>query len=303
VSERGRKLGVAITGASGLVGSRLAAGLKEAGHAVYSLKRAGGGGVNAWDVATGEIRTAGPVDVVVNLAGRNIATRWTRGARKEIWESRVTATEKLAGFLARMPERPRLLISASATGIYGDRGDEVLSEDSPVAPQGASYLSDICRAWEAATKPAEEAGMRVIHLRLGVVLSKEGGALAKMLTPTKLGLGGPVGRGTQWMPWISPADLQALLMRLVEGREERGPMNAVAGSVRQHEFMRTLGKVVGRPTVFPMPGFVVKLLFGQMGREVLLGSQRVEAKRLPEGFGLEHPTLEGALRAQLGGQA
>jgi NAD dependent epimerase/dehydratase family enzyme len=144
-----------------------------------------------------------------------------------------------------------------------------------------------------------------VHVRLGVVLSREGGALAKMLTPTKLFLGGPMGRGTQWMPWISPSDLQRLLVRLVEGREEsgaseRGVINAVAGSVRQHEFMRTLGNILHRPTVFPMPGFLVKLVFGQMGREVLLGSQRVESRRLPARFVMEHVRLEGALRSELG---
>jgi uncharacterized protein (TIGR01777 family) len=296
----GIKLGVAITGASGLVGRGLVGALRERGHMVFPLSR--GGGDNSWDVATGEIRTSGKVDVMVNLAGRNIATRWTAKAKKEIWESRVTATRKMCEFLAKMPadRQPGLLVSASATGIYGDRADEVLTEDSAIAPQGKMFLSDICRGWEAATKPAEEGGIRVIHVRLGVVLSREGGVMKKMRTPVKLGLAGPVGKGTQWMPWISRTDLERLLVRLVEGTQERGIINAVAGSVRQHTFMRTLGNILHRPTVFPMPGFLVKLVFGQMGREVLLGSQRVEAKRLPAGFVMQHPTLEGAIRAELG---
>jgi uncharacterized protein (TIGR01777 family) len=199
-----------------------------------------------------------------------------------------------------MPEQPQVLINASATGIYGDRGDEILTEDSSIAPPGNMFLSDICREWEAATKPAEDAGMRVIHVRLGVVLSRDGGVLKKMRTPVKLGLAGPLGKGTQWMPWISQTDVEQLLVRLIEGTQERGPVNAVAGSVRQHTFARTLGNILHRPTVFPMPGFLVKLLFGQMGREVLLGSQRVEARRLPPGFALQHPTLEAAMHAELG---
>jgi uncharacterized protein (TIGR01777 family) len=293
---------VAVTGAGGLVGKRLARDLRAAGHTVYELRR--GAGEATWDVATGRVVTPGPVDVVVHLAGSNIARRWTAKARREIWDSRVPATEKLSAFLAAMPagERPGVLISASAIGIYGDRGDEVLTESSEIFPEGRMFMADICRGWEAATKPAEAAGIRVVHPRIGVVLAKGGGALAKLLTPTKLFLGGPVGTGTQWMPWISLTDLSRLLVALATGAGDvRGAVNAVGPApVRQHEFMRTLGKVVRRPTVFPLPGFMVKAAFGQMGKEALLSSLRVVPGRLPAGFEFSHETLEAAIRAELG---
>jgi uncharacterized protein (TIGR01777 family) len=295
----------AITGATGLVGKRLSADLRAAGHTVHELRR--GTGPATWNVDTGEIVTPGPVDVVIHLAGRNIATRWTARARKEIWDSRVPATQKLAAFLATLPagRRPGLLLSASAVGIYGNRGDEVLTEDSPLPPPGQMFMADICREWEAATAPAEAAGIRVIHPRIGIVLAKDGGALAKLATPTKLLLGGPVGKGTQWMPWISLTDLSGLLIHLATAAPDaRGPVNAAApppgGPVRQHEFMRTLGRVLHRPTVFPLPAFMVKLAFGQMGNEALLSSLRVVPARLPAGFRFEHSTLEAAIRAELG---
>jgi uncharacterized protein (TIGR01777 family) len=292
---------IAITGASGLVGKRLASDLRAAGHTVFELRR--GAGEAGWNVATGEIFTPAPTDTLIHLAGRNIATRWTAGVKKEIWDSRVPATEKLATFLATLPIdcRPRLLISASAIGIYGDRGDEVLTEDSPIAPAGQSFMADTCRGWEAATKPAADAGMRVIHPRIGIVLAKNGGALAKLMTPTKLFLGGPVGRGTQWMPPISLTDLSRLLIYLATvDTTLAGPVNAVMPNpVRQHEFMRSLGHMLHRPTVFPLPSFMVKLAFGQMGAEALLSSLRVIPTRIPAGFVFQHPTLDAALRAEL----
>ena len=292
---------IAITGASGLVGRRLSAMLGERGHKVFALRRADGEA--RWNVATGEIITPEPIDAIVHLAGRNIATRWTAKARKEIWESRVPATEKLSAFLAKLPadRRPKVMISTSAIGIYGDRRDELLTESSEIAAPGRSFMADVCRGWEAATRGAEDAGIRVIHPRIGIVLAREGGALAKLLTPTKLGLGGPVGKGTQFMPWISLGDLGRLLVLLAtQSGELRGAVNAVGPApVRQHEFMRTLGKVVHRPTIFPLPGFMVKLAFGRMGVEVLLSSLRVVPTRIPAGFTFEHATLEAAIRAEL----
>lgn len=293
-------LRVAITGATGLVGKALTARLRERGHTVAGLRR--GGGEAGWDVGSGRIQIAGGIDALVHLAGRNVAARWSAHVRREVWESRVTATEKLCTFLAGMPagERPRTLVSASAIGIYGDRGDEVLTEESVPAAEGRSFLADVCRGWEAATAAAEQAGIRVVHGRIGVVLAEEGGALAKLTTPTKLGLGGPVGKGTQFLSWISLADVVGMLAAMVEEEGLRGPVNLVAGATRQHEFMRTLGHILHRPTVFPMPRLLVKAAFGRMGEEVLLASQRVECRRPPAAFVLQHSQLEAAMRWALG---
>jgi hypothetical protein len=295
---------IAITGATGLVGKRLAADLRAGGHTVFELRRAGpGANAATWDVATGEIKAPAPIDTLIHLAGRNIATRWTAKAKKEIWDSRVPATQKLSRFIAGLPaeKRPKLFLSTSAIGIYGNRGDEVLTEDSPLAAPGQSFMADVCLNWEAAAKPAADAGIRVVHPRIGIVLARDGGALAKLLTPTKLFLGGPVGPGTQFMPWISLTDLSRLLMHLATAAPDvHGPVNAVGPDpVRQHTFMRTLGKVVHRPTIFPLPSFMVSVAFGQMGREALLSSLRVIPARLPVGFSFVHASLEAAIRAEL----
>ncbi len=291
---------IAITGASGLVGGALRTLLARRGHQVAAPRR--GAGESTWDVETGAIHVPGGIDALVHLAGRNVATHWTTRVKREIWESRVTATKKLCAFLAEMPPetRPRVLIAASAIGIYGDRGDELLTEESPVEQRkGESFLADVCRGWEEATVAAERVGIRVVHARLGVVLAKEGGALAALLTPTKLFLGGPVGSGTQFLSWISLPDVVAMLAAAVEDDSFRGVMNAVAGTVRQHAFMRTLGGVLHRPTLFPMPGLVVRAIFGRMGREVLLSSQRVACTRSPAGFVPRDLTLQAAMRRVL----
>jgi uncharacterized protein len=300
---------VAITGATGLIGSHLRPTLQSLAFRVWPAQRARTGQTPAdhalWDVATGELHAPGGqrIDAVVHLAGRSIASRWNTRAKKEIWESRIPATERLCTYLAALPEvnRPRTLVSASAVGIYGDRGDEVLTEESPVAPEGASFLADVGRAWEAATRPAQNAGIRVVIVRIGVVLAAQGGALAKMATPVSWGLGGPVGSGAQFMPWISLRDLSGLLARCLQDDTVRGIVNAVAPTpVRQREFIRVLGKVLHRPVVFPLPAFMVKAVFGQMGQEVLLSSLRVVPTRLPAGFTFEHKTLEEAIRAEIG---
>jgi hypothetical protein len=307
-------LRIAITGASGVIGRRVAARAIAAGHRVHALRRgapnseksAGGG---CWDPTSGKIITPESIDALIHLAGRNIAARWSARVKKEIWDSRVPATEKLCRYLAARPpeERPKLLIVASAVGIYGSRGDELLTEDSPLAAPGASFLSDLTRAWEAATRPAEDAGIRVVHVRIGVVLARDGGALAKLALPTKLGLAGPVGPANQFIPWISATDLARLLLYLATSDDSPGIINAVApppGSpVRQHEFIRTLGKVLHRPTIFPLPAFMVKLAFGQMGTETLLASLRVVSTKLPSTFAFERTTLQTALRAELASPA
>lgn len=304
------KLRFAVTGATGLVGRKLCAMLAQQGHTVWGLKRATVANVRGtasqplhatWNVETGQILTPEPADVIVHLAGRNVAARWSQRVQREVWDSRVPATEKLCGHLAQLPanHRPRALIAASAIGIYGDRGEEVLTEDSAVAEKGRWFLADVCRAWEAATRPAEDAGIRVVHLRISVVLAREGGALAKMAGPVKWGLGGPVGSGMQWMPWISSTDVCRLILAAAQDEQARGPINAATNTpVRQHEFMRVLGKVLHRPTIFPLPGFMVKLAFGQMGREVLLGSSRVIGTKLPAGFTFGQPSLEQVMRAE-----
>ena len=305
IEPSGAPVCVALTGASGLIGRHLAPRLREAGHVVYALRRGDGDGENTWNVATGEIQTAGRVDVIAHLAGRAVWTgvRWTKRVRREIYESRVTATEKLCRYLAglALERRPKLMISASGVGIYGNRGDEMLTEDSAPAPQQAFLLADVCRAWEATTQAAEDAGIRVIHLRIGVVLSREGGALAKLLIPAKLGLAGPIGLGMQFMPWIALTDVSRLIMHLMTTADLHGAVNVVAPHpVRQQEFIRTLGKVVQRPTVLALPAAVVKLAFGRMGVEALLMSQRVKSTRVPAEFRFKYETLEGALRAELG---
>ncbi|HVX85763.1 MAG TPA: TIGR01777 family oxidoreductase [Phycisphaerae bacterium] len=287
---------VAITGASGLIGRALSTRLRSGGHTVLPLQRNNSG--SSWNVATGEVRTPSPISALIHLAGRNVAVRWTRRHRDEIWRSRVTATEKLAAFLAHLPpdQRPHTLISASAIGVYGDRGDDLLNEESAPAPEGRSFLADVCRAWEAATRPAQNAGIRVVHARLGVVLSRHGGALARLLTPTKFGLGGPIGSGRQFLSWISLHDTAEMLAAMLRDPTLRGPVNVVAGANRQHAFMRTLGHILHRPVVFPMPALAVTAFFGRMGQEVLLASQRVAAIRTPPTFAFTHPTLEAALR-------
>ena len=305
---------IGITGATGLVGSALWAFLNTAGHdatAIGRSKRDGpapaGDLTISWDTQTGELKNYRPLDTLVHLAGRNIAERWSAGVKQEIYDSRVGATERLCGFLAKLPagERPKLLIAASAIGIYGDRGDEELTEASPPPPPqpaGRGFLPDTCVAWEAATRAAEEAGIRVIHLRSGVVLSPKGGVVAKLRLPTLLGLGGPVGSGKQFMPWIALDDLVGLIHYLAMGSEAvAGAVNAVApGVVRQKEFARALGRVLGRPAVMPLPGLVVKGVFGQMGREVLLGSARVVGTRVPTGFGFLCRTVEEGMRWEMG---
>jgi uncharacterized protein len=241
----------------------------------------------------------------VHLAGRTVGTRWTKRVRQEIWDSRVPATRQLCGYLASLPpeKRPRTLIAASAVGVYGSRGDELLTEATP-PDTGAGFLVDVARNWEAATDPATSAGIRVVTLRLGHVLAGEGGILGKLATPVKWGVGGPVGSGMQWMPWIARSDLCRLIVRTITDDSLSGVMNAVGPApVRQIEFIRTMGKALHRPTVFPLPAFLVKLIFGQMGREALLGSQRVVATRLPADFTYNFPTLEGAIRAAFAGKA
>lgn len=249
-----------------------------------------------WDPAKGVIDRDGlsQVDAIVHLAGEPIDARWTAARKARIVESRVHGTRCLAAAVAALNPRPAL-ISASAVGYYGDRHDELLTEASD---RGTGFLADVTVAWEDAAADARAAGARVVHLRTGIVLSTDGGALARMLLPFKLGLGGRVGSGRQWWSWVSIQDTVAAYLRAVTGELE-GVFNLTAPNpVTNAEFTKALGRALHRPTVFPVPGFGIKAAFGEMGTEALLGGQRVLPKRLVEsGFVFAHETLDAALSA------
>lgn len=253
-----------------------------------------------WSPQTGRInlRDGGPFDAVIHLAGESIAQRWTPAAKARIRSSRVDGTKLLSSALAALDKPPQVLIAASAVGYYGNRGEEIVDEQSP---SGTGFLAEVCREWEAATGSAVERAIRVVHLRLGIVLTNRGGALAKMLPPFKSGLGGRLGNGRQYWSWIALEDLLRIIQHVLVSRALSGPLNAVSPNpITNIEFTCTLGKVVRRPTFFPMPAFAVKLLFGQMGEEALLASCRVLPKRLEEeGFGFRFAELEGAFTSAL----
>jgi uncharacterized protein len=300
----GRTMMVLVTGASGLIGSALIPLLTTGGHDVVRLVRNGGtrrAGTVQWDPATGTIDAAAleGIDAVVHLAGENIAGRWTAEKKARIYGSRVDGTKALVRALTALARPPKVLIAASAIGYYGDRGADIVDEDS--AP-GAGFLADVVREWEAATQPAAALGIRVVNLRFGVVLSSAGGALATMLPPFRLGAGGPVGSGEQYMSWVALDDAIGAILHALTTSELSGPVNVVAPNpATNREFTKTLGRVLSRPTVIPMPAFAVKLAFGEMGEALLLGSTRVEAHRLKETvYPFRFPELEGALRHVLG---
>jgi uncharacterized protein (TIGR01777 family) len=236
------------------------------------------------------------LDVVVHLAGENIASgRWTSEKKRAIRESRVNGTSLLSESLARLSRPPSVFLSASAIGYYGDRGDELLTEESP---PGKGFLPDVCTNWEKATAPAVEKGIRTVHTRFGIILDANEGALAKMLTPFRMGIGGRIGDGKQWMSWIALADVVDALKYLIEDTSTRGPVNFVAPNpVTNAEFTKALGRVLSRPTLFPVPAFGVRLAFGEMADALLLSSQKVEPSVLADrGFPFTWPTLEPALR-------
>lgn len=294
-------LRVAVTGASGLIGTQLCAFLTTGGHRVDKLvRREAKAGEIAWDPARGTVDVAAleGVDAVIHLAGENVGQRWTPKVKAAAMDSRVDGTRAIAKALAQLSKKPRIFVSASAVGYYGDTGDTLVDESSP---PGTGFLAEVCKAWEAAADPARAAGIHVVHPRIGVVLSGNGGALAQMKTPFLFGAGGPIGSGKQWMPWIGMDDAIGALHHLLYAGLE-GPVNVVAPApVTQAEFARVLGKVLGRPAILPLPGFAVKAMFGEMGQEVLLGGQRVAPTRLQAtGFRFLRPDLEAALRFELG---
>lgn len=293
---------VLVSGSSGLIGSSLVPELTVRGYAVDPLVRTPPGpgeeGI-LWDPDSGEVDEEGleGADAVVHLAGAPIDERWTSAQKERILRSREEGTRLLAETLAGLDDPPDVLVSASAVGYYGDRGDEVLTEGKD---PGDAFLSEVCQRWEQACQPAREAGIRVVHPRTGIVLSTRGGALDRMLLPFRLGLGGRIGSGDQWWPWITLSDEVRALIHLLEGDLE-GPVNLSAPNpVRNERFVDTLGDVLGRPTVFPLPAFVARLVFGEMADELLLASQRMEPARLEkDGFDFEHPELEEALESAL----
>lgn len=295
---------ILVTGSTGLVGSEVVSALTNDGHQVLKLVR----GVSqeaseiVWNPASGEVDSAQleGLDAVVHLAGENIATgRWNPAKKARIRDSRVNGTRALSEALSRLNQKPKVMVCASAIGFYGDRGNDQMTEASPV---GESFLCQVCRDWEVAADPARQAGIRVVNLRIGVVLTPKGGALEKMLLPFKLCAGGIVGSGQQTWSWVSLDDVVGAIRHAILTDDLSGPVNTVSPQpVTNREFTKTLGKVLGRPTIFPMPAFVVRLAFGEMGEELLLASTCVVPQRLQQsGYEFQNPTLEGALRKLLG---
>ncbi|MBI4464659.1 MAG: TIGR01777 family protein [Acidobacteria bacterium] len=292
-------MNIVVTGSRGLIGTALIASLADAGHRITRLVRSQPqtqSGEAHWDPEKGLLDASAleGQDAVVHLAGENIAERWTPDKKARIRDSRVNGTRLLCHALAHLQKSPSVLVSASAVGYYGDRGEQWLTEDKP---PGSGFLAELCREWEAATEAAAQAGVRVVRLRIGVVLSVAGGALAKMLPPFRMGLGGKIGSGRQYMSWIALDDLVSIILHTLATPHLAGSVNAVAPNpATNQEFTKTLGKVLGRPTLFPAPAWAMRLAFGQMGEEVLLASTRVEPARLKaSGYRFLFPELEGAL--------
>ena len=294
---------IAITGASGLIGSALTRRFTARGDEVRPLVRRSARTPSeiSWDPERGTIdagRLEG-VDAVINLAGENLGQRWSSDVKRRIRDSRVNGTALVARTIVSLTKKPRAFLSGSAIGIYGSRGDEVLDETSSL---GDDFLARVCQEWEAAAAPAANAGVRVVSLRTGLVLAAEGGMLSKFLIPFRLGVGGRLGSGKQWMSWIDRDDYARAAELLVSNDSARGPFNMVAPNpVTNEEFTDTLGRVMKRPSLVPAPAFAMKLALGaEMAEETALASQRVKPKRLLElGFEFQQPSVEGSLRSQL----
>ena len=290
---------IAIAGASGLVGKALTPLLEAEGHDVVRLVRSWPkAGEIEWhpnqdSIDTGKLEG---FDAIINLAGENVAEgRWTEEKKKKIHDSRVNGTHLLSEAIAKLTTKPRCFLCASATGIYGDRGDETLDEQSE---SGGGFLAGVCREWEKATEPAHRAGVRVVNFRFGPILARAGGMLEKMLTPFKMGLGGKIGSGKQYISWVAIEDAVAVIKRVLNDESIRGPLNVVSPKpVTNERFTRALGEVLSRPTVMAVPAFAARLAFGEMADEMLLVSQKVIPKKLQAaGFQFEYSDLETALQ-------
>jgi len=295
---------VIVSGSTGLIGRPLVASLRAEGHDIVRLVRRDpqGAGEVQWNPATGTIDAAGLVgaNLVFHLAGAGIGDqRWTESYKQEILDSRVLGTGLLASALAELDPKPSVMVSASAIGWYGDRGDEILDES---APQGTGFLADVVAAWEAAAQPAADAGIRVVHPRTGIVLSKDGGALQRLLLPFRLGAGGRTGPGSQWWSWITLNDEVRALTHLASSSVLAGPVNLTAPSpVTNQDFVDALGSVLRRPTVLPTPSLALKAYLGsELAEALLFQSQRVvPARLLEDGFTFDSPNLEEALRSAI----
>jgi uncharacterized protein (TIGR01777 family) len=296
---------ILISGSTGLVASALIPILQSKNHEIYKLVRKIGNQTNEilWDAEKGfseqNERKLNGFDAVINLAGDNVASeRWTPEKKRRIRNSRVLGTRHLVEALRKQQSKPKIFISASAIGFYGNRGDEILTEDSQ---KGEGFFPEVCTEWEAEALKAKDFGARVVLLRIGIVLAKEGGALKKMLLPFQLGLGGVVGSGKQWMSWIALEDLVRIIVFVLENNSVEDAINCTAPNpVTNYEFTKTLGKVLSRPTILPIPSLAIKFLFGEMGETLLLEGNRVLPKRLQDlGFEFHFSNLEDALRGIL----
>jgi len=297
---------ILVSGVSGPIGAALVPSLETSGAGIARLTRAGASlspapatEIIPWDPAKPIAPEAvSGFDAVIHLAGESIIGRWSTAKKRRIRDSRVVGTRNLAEALAQAKNKPQVFVCSSAIGYYGNRGDEVLNETS--AP-GTGFLAEVCREWEAATKPAADAGIRTVQIRTGIVLSPKGGALAKMLTPFKMGLGGNIGNGRQWMSWIDVEDMIGAIRHILKTDLVRGPVNMVAPKpVTNAEFTRTLASVLSRPAIFPVPSLVVKLAFGEMGKTVLLAGQRVEpAQLVTSGYPFRFSELRASLEHTL----
>lgn len=292
---------IVVSGSTGLVGTALTSVLAANGHSVVPLVRrrpAAGETAIAWDPERGTIDRAGleGADVVIHLAGENVFGRWSPAKQQRIRDSRVQGTRLLTDAIAGLARRPATLLAASAIGYYGDRGEEAVTEQS--AP-GGDFLAHVARDWEAATAAASRAGIRVVNMRFGVVLTRTGGALARMLPAFRLGLGGPVGSGNQYLSWISLDDVINAILHVLTTTSLTGPVNMTAPMpVTNREFAKTLGKVLGRPAVVAVPAFALRVAFGTEGAAMLQSGQRVlPARLLASGFQFRHAEIEPALRA------
>ncbi|MGH9815244.1 MAG: TIGR01777 family oxidoreductase [Candidatus Acidiferrales bacterium] len=295
---------ILISGSSGLVGTALREALSSTAHTVERLRRGVGPSRPGWVTWDPQVKMFDPVaaegaDAVVHLAGASIADgRWNAARKRVLRSSRVEATRHLVGELAKLKSPPKIFVSASAVGYYGNRGEEVLTEKSEPAED---FLGCLAQEWEAEALGARKFGARVVLLRFGVILAGHGGALAKMLTPFKLGAGGPIGSGRQWMSWISLPDVVALIQHALASDSLEGPLNAMSPNpVRNREFAKTLGRVLRRPAIAPLPGFVARIMLGEMADALLLASQRAVPERLQSaGYSFQHADLDAALRAVL----
>jgi uncharacterized protein (TIGR01777 family) len=295
---------VALTGATGFIGCRLVAALRRRGYEVKVFsrdasraRRLGIEDIVEWEPLSGPAPELSGLDAVVSLAGARVDQRWTDAAKRRIFDSRVLGTRNLVAGLAQAEPRPSVLVSASAAGYYGDRGSQVLEEE---AGPGSDFLARLCVEWEGAAEEASELGMRVVKVRTGVALDRSGGALSRLLLPFRLGLGGPVGSGRQFMPWIALDDLVGIYIAALEGSHWSGAVNGCApNAATNKEFARALGRALHRPAVVPVPPLALHLIFGEMGSVLTVSQRMVPARPVACGYEFRHPELAGALEAAL----